>query len=70
LNIDGKEAISIRNLAELIKRISGYEGSLTFNNDGKNGAPKKLLDGSKIHELGWTAEVSLESGLERIFSKV
>jgi len=69
-NIAGKEAISIRNLAELIKRISGYEGSLTFNNDGKNGAPKKLLDGSKIHELGWNAEVSLESGLERIFSKV
>ena len=69
-NIAGKEEISIRNLAELIKRIFGYEGSLIFNSDGKNGAPKKLLDGSKINELGWSAQVSLESGLERIFSKV
>ena len=68
-NIAGKEEISIRGLAELIKITSGYEGSLIFDNDGKNGAPIKLLDGIKIQDLGWNPQVSLESGLKRLFSK-
>ena len=69
-NIAGKEEISIRDLAGLFKKTFGYEGSLIFSDDGKNGAPIKLLDGSKIQALGWKPQVSLESGLKRIFSKV
>ena len=69
-NIAGKEEISIRDLARLFKKTFGYEGSLIFTNDGKNGAPIKLLDGSEIQALGWEPKVSLESGLKRIFSKV
>jgi GDP-L-fucose synthase len=66
INIPGTEAISIISLAELIKTIVGYEGSYTFRKDGKNGANKKLLDGSKIKELGWSQSISLSSGLSRI----
>jgi GDP-L-fucose synthase len=66
INVPGIEAISIKDLAELIKVTTGYEGSYTFSQDGKNGASMKLLDGSKIMELGWNQEISLSSGLRRI----
>ena len=66
INIPGTEAISIISLAELIKKIVGYEGNYTFRKDGKNGANIKLLDGSKIKELGWSQSISLSSGLSRI----
>lgn len=66
INVPGTEAISIKDLAELIKSLIGYEGSYTFSNDGKNGASMKLLDGGQIKELGWNQEISLSSGLRRI----
>lgn len=66
INVPGIEAISIKDLAELIKLLIGYEGSYTFSKDGKNGASMKLLDGSQIKELDWNPEISLSSGLRRI----
>jgi GDP-L-fucose synthase len=66
INVPGIEAISINELAELIKATTGYEGSYAFRQDGKNGVSMKLLDGSKIMELGWNQEISLNSGLRRI----
>ena len=66
LNVAGVESISIKSLAELIKEIVGYEGSPVFSYDGKNGAPKKLLDGSKIQSMGWSPAISLVEGLTRI----
>ncbi|AJY74871.1 GDP-L-fucose synthase family protein [Paenibacillus beijingensis] len=63
LNIGTGQDISIRRLAETIKRIVGYEGELIFDASKPDGTPRKLLDVSKIEALGWKAKVDLEEGL-------
>lgn len=68
MNIAGDENITISTLAEMVKDAVGFEGSITFAADGKNGAPCKLLEGSEIQELGWVPQISLKQGLKRILS--
>ena len=70
-NYDGEEhvnigtgiEISIGNLAKLVKKVVGYEGNIRFNADKLDGTPRKLLDVSKMHEMGWKHKVELESGI-------
>ena len=64
LNIGTGKDISIQDLAELIKRIIGYQGDIMFDKSKPDGTPKKLLDISKIEKLGWKAKISLEEGLK------
>ncbi len=70
MNIAGDENITISTLAEMVKDAVGFEGSITFAADGKNGAPCKLLDGSEIQGLGWDPQITLKEGLKRILSGV
>lgn len=63
LNIGSGEEVSIRELAETICRVVGYEGRLAFDPDRPDGTPRKLLDCSCINELGWHAKVELEEGV-------
>ncbi|MDD9148836.1 GDP-L-fucose synthase [Sporolactobacillus sp. CQH2019] len=62
----GKE-LTIRQLAELIKRVVGFKGQLVFNPDKPDGTPRKLLDVSKMKELGWQYKVELEDGIRRTY---
>jgi GDP-L-fucose synthase len=64
LNIGTGKDISIQDVAELIKRIIGYQGDIMFDKSKPDGTPKKLLDISKIEKLGWKAKISLEEGLK------
>lgn len=59
------EDISIRDLAELIKKIVGFKGEIEFDTSKPDGTPRKLLDVSKIKNLGWSAKTSLEDGIAR-----
>ena len=68
LNVGSNETISIKNLAELIKKIVKFEGNLIFNNDYPDGNPKKLLDSSRINDLGWKSKISLEDGIKNTYS--
>lgn len=63
LNIGTGKDISIKELTSLISKIVGYEGQIVFNNDYPDGTPRKLLDVSRINELGWKATTTLEDGL-------
>ncbi len=54
---------SIRTLAETIARVTGFQGKLIFDASKPDGAPRKLLDVSRLQVLGWSAEISLEEGL-------
>ncbi len=54
---------SIRELAETISRVTGYEGELSFDTSKPDGTPRKLLDVSKLTALGWKASIGLEAGL-------
>lgn len=55
--------VTIRELAELIKETVGYAGELTFDATKPDGTPRKLLDVSRLHALGWRAQTSLRDGL-------
>ncbi|RBP52622.1 GDP-L-fucose synthase [Arenicella xantha] len=58
---------TIRELAETMRAVVGFEGELVFDADKPDGAPRKLLDVSKLRELGWSASVSLEAGLQQTY---
>lgn len=70
LNIGVGEDVSIKELAELIKDIVGYEGELQFNTSKPDGTPRKLLDVSKLHSRGWKAKIGLREGIERVYEEV
>ena len=63
INIGSGQEVSIANLAAVVSKIIGYEGKITFDKDRPNGTPRKLLDSSKISELGWKPRINLEDGI-------
>lgn len=65
VNIGVGQDISILELAELIKADVGFTGTLQFDASKPDGTPRKLLDVSKIHALGWTAKTTLKEGLKK-----
>lgn len=64
VNVGWGEDITIRELAELIAGIVGYEGEILFNPDYPDGTPRKVLDTSRVNELGWSPEIPLRQGIE------
>jgi GDP-L-fucose synthase len=67
INVGFGEEISILELAHLIAGIVGFEGDLTWDSSKPNGTPRKLLDSSRIHALGWTPKVGLADGIRRTY---
>ncbi|MFN3890922.1 MAG: GDP-L-fucose synthase family protein [Beijerinckiaceae bacterium] len=67
INVGGGEEISIRELAEMIARVVGFEGSLRYDPAFPNGAPRKLTDTSRIRRLGWRSRISLQEGVESTY---
>lgn len=65
VNIGVGHDVSIKKLAEMIKRIVKYEGELVFDNSKPDGAPRKLMDVSKLHGLGWSAKITLDEGIRK-----
>lgn len=63
VNIGVGEDVTIKNLAELIKATVGYEGELRWNTDKPDGTPRKLMDVSKLHSMGWKHRYDLEEGI-------
>ena len=67
LNVGTGRDITIRELAEQIAGIVGWQGELAFNTDMPDGMPRKLLDVSQLERLGWTARIDLPTGLEQTY---
>lgn len=67
VNVGVGKDISIREVAELVASVVGFEGHLTFEDSRPDGAPRKLLDVGRLHSLGWQAEIGLRDGLERTY---
>lgn len=67
VNIGSGEECSIKELAILISKIVGFEGSIEFDRTKPDGTPRKLLDVQKATNLGWTASVRLEEGIKRTY---
>jgi len=58
----GKD-VTIREMAETMKEVVGYKGKLTFGITKPNGAPRKLIDASRLSNMGWNYSVELKDGL-------
>ncbi|SEF54935.1 GDP-L-fucose synthase [Sphingobacterium lactis] len=67
VNIGVGEDISIKDLALLIKDVVGYEGELEFDSSKPDGTPRKLMDVSKLHGLGWKAKTDLREGIQAAY---
>lgn len=64
INIGTGIDLTIKELAETVKRIVGFSGQLSFNPEQPDGTPRKLLDVSKLHKLGWKHKIELEEGIK------
>jgi GDP-L-fucose synthase len=77
-NYDGEEIfnigtgtdVTVLELAETMKEVSGFNGTFKFDASKPNGTPRKLMDVSKLTNLGWKAKISLKEGVEMVFDDV
>ena len=67
INVGVGVDLSVRSLAELVTGVVGYEGSLRWDTGKPDGTPRKLLDVSRIQELGWSAEIPLDEGVRSTY---
>ena len=68
VNVGTGEDISIKDLALMIKEIVGFEGELTFDSSKPDGTPRKLMDVSRIHSLGWKHKINLREGIQSVYN--
>lgn len=66
VNVGSGEEVSIRQLAETIAEVVGYKGAFIFDTGKPDGTPRKLLDSSRIINLGWQPSINLANGIRRI----
>lgn len=66
INVGSGVEVSIRQLADLIAQLTGFQGEILWNDRQPNGTPRKVMDSSQMRALGWSPSVSLEDGLQEI----
>jgi GDP-L-fucose synthase len=69
VNIGVGDDIPIKELAELIKKVVGYEGEIEHDLTKPDGTPRKLMDVSKLHAMGWMHKIGLEEGLRQVYAE-
>jgi GDP-L-fucose synthase len=67
INVGFGKDISIRELASIVATVTGFEGEIRWDSTKPNGTPRKLLDSSRIHSLGWAPTVGLTEGIQRTY---
>jgi len=75
-NYDGSEIINIgvgsdltiSELAELVAKVVGFKGEVIFDSSKPDGTPRKLLDVTKLNDLGWKAKIGLEEGIRQTYN--
>ena len=70
INIGTGEDVTIREIAELIASVLGFDGDLVFDSSRPDGTPRKLLDVSRINNLGWKATTSLKDGIRKTLASI
>lgn len=70
VNIGVGEDISILDLAKIVKQIVGFEGDIITDTTKPDGTPRKLMDVSKLTNLGWNASISLEEGINKVYKEI
>lgn len=68
INVGTGKELAIRELADLIVRVVGFDGEVVWDSSKPDGTPRKLIDVSKLHSLGWTHKVEIEEGVEKLYA--
>jgi GDP-L-fucose synthase len=68
VNVGAGEDISIASLAGIVREVVGYDGDIVYDRTRPDGTPRKLLDVSKLHALGWRARIDLRAGIEQTYA--
>ena len=66
-NVGTGEDLTIKHLAETIQKITGHQGEIIWDSTKPDGTPRKLMDISKMHQLGWKHQVDLEQGIQKTY---
>lgn len=67
INAGTGEEVSISDLASIVKEVVGYEGEIKFDASKPDGTPRKLMDNTRLHKMGWSHKVSLKDGLAKAY---
>jgi GDP-L-fucose synthase len=68
INVGVGVDVTIRELADIVKAVVGYEGKIAFDTSQPDGAPRKLMDSQRLYSLGWRPEVDLIEGLTKTYA--
>jgi GDP-L-fucose synthase len=66
-NVGTGEDLTIKELASMIQKIVGHQGDIIWDDTKPDGTPRKLMDVSKMHDLGWRHQVQLELGVQKTY---
>jgi GDP-L-fucose synthase len=67
-NVGSGKAITRKELAETIQEVTGHQGTIVWDADKPDGTPRKLMDISKMHNLGWKHKIELKEGIEKTYT--
>lgn len=67
VNVGTGEEVTIKDLALAVAEVTGFEGEIVFNAEKPDGTPRKLMDSTKLHNLGWKHKISLKEGLKKAY---
>ena len=67
INVGTGKELTIKELAELVKKTVHFEGDIIWDTKKPNGTPRKLIDVEKLHSLGWTHKVEIKAGVEKLY---
>jgi GDP-L-fucose synthase len=70
INVGVSSDVTIMELAKLIKEVVGFAGELKFDTSKPDGTPRKLMDSTKINQLGWKSSISLRQGIEQVYQEI
>jgi GDP-L-fucose synthase len=68
INVGTGKELTIRELSELVVKAVGFEGEVVFDASKPDGTPRKLIDVSKLHSLGWTHKIEIDQGVQKLFN--
>jgi len=67
INVGTGKDVTIREMAEIMKKVVGFKGKLSFDTTKPDGAPRKLIDVSRLSNMGWKYNIDLEDGLKQTY---
>jgi GDP-L-fucose synthase len=70
VNVGKGDDITILELAQLVKKVTGYSGTIELNTSKPDGTPRKLMDVGKINKMGWKASIELEDGIASVYDEI